>query len=105
MSCDDIVLSKDEIKSLKKLEKSGDMPLPNDIAKPLNKYNFVYQCSDEQDSLGQQIHNGKYQINDNGKRYLIYHNKTNKTKMIEWIRYLITTAIAVIALIISLMKS
>lgn len=100
----DMVLSKAEIKTLKKLNKSGDIPLPNDIAITLYKNNFVYQCSDEQDSLGQQIHNGKYHINDNGKRYLIYHNKTNKTKMIEWIRYLITTAIAVIALIISLMK-
>lgn len=41
------------------------------------------------------------QINDSGRQYLNRYNEAKKERSAEWIRYIITTFIAILALILS----
>lgn len=99
-----LILTKDELKALKSLKLNEDY-LPDTIAQVLLDYELIYSCTSGTNDSGFPIFNGKYKLNKNGQRYLVYHSEHSKTKFYELIRYIITTLIAITALIISLLKS
>lgn len=99
----DVFLTYNEVHSLKKLENSNTIKNSKHIDRLL-RYELI-QLNYSQLSPGNMpTHNGTFSITDFGKDYLLYLRKFNRMKFFEWVRYLITTAIAVIALIRTFLK-
>lgn len=98
-----IVLFDNELKCLKKLNKSEyPLMLEQNMLYQLHRYSLIKQVITGIDHYGEPITDGACTINDKGKRYLIYLKQNAKPYKTEWIRYSITTIIAVAALIISI---
>lgn len=98
-----IVLNKDETKCLKKLNKlKSKSKIENNIMTSLLDYSLIQQVITGQDNYGDPTTDGSCVINDRGKRYLIYLKQNSKPSRVEWIRYGITTIIAIAALIVSI---
>lgn len=95
----EVILKKEELKTLKALKKKPLRIEYNDVEHTLLAYalaKIVIIGTDENNNL---ITGGTYTITDTGERYLIYRNEIRNKKISEWLRYIITTAIAIIALI------
>lgn len=45
-----------------------------------------------------------FEIRDRGKNYLMYFRGIKRQRRIEWIRYIVTTAIAVVALVVAIIS-
>jgi hypothetical protein len=98
-----IVLAKEELKCLKKINKSKIPSVINqDIMFSLVDYSLIKQVITGQDDYGTPITDGSCEINDKGKRYLIFLKQKARPSKAEWIRYGITTIIAIAALIVSI---
>ena len=98
-----IVLDKNELRCLRKLNKSKTKNLISpDIMHSLLDYSLIRQVITGQDGYGSPITDGSCLINDRGTRYLIYLKQKAKPSKAEWIRYGITTVIAIAALIVSI---
>jgi hypothetical protein len=68
------------------------------------EYQLINQKIDGYDSNGFPICNGYCYLNETGKKFFLYKKSINRTKFFEWLRYGITTAIAIAAIIISLVS-
>lgn len=96
-----IVLTTHEMKLLKRLLKKNIISTKeNEVtASRLIKLHFIRELKKESIYF--------YEIRSRGKNYLLYSSALKKEKRVEWIRYLVTTAIAIIALavaVVSLIK-
>jgi|GEM_PF-5994839 len=69
-----IVLSKIELKALKTLNRNSPFVIDKQVAKVLLKAKLINKCFNGYDDIGNPIYNGKYSINDDGKKYLIWRN-------------------------------
>ncbi|GEM_PF-6859132 len=101
----EIILNKNEIILIKKLKKQYLHIEDDSVIQTLSKYQLIQKVYDGIDHDFNLIFNGDFEITDFGKRYLIYLERINKNSFWEWVRYIITTLIAVSALFISLLKA
>ena len=95
MDCfDQIVLTRDELKDLKKAYR-GKLRFrhidPNDA---LIKYGLLFCRRGKENPEVAAV-----RITDKGRRYVIYMNQRAAFRRVEWIRYIITTGIALAAFI------
>lgn len=95
----EIVLLKDELKILKKIKKANLKIENESVLHALKSYKLIEEVYADVDENFNLIHDGTYKIHNNGKRYLIYLKRIRKNTFWEWFRYIITTLIAVCALI------
>lgn len=101
----EIILKKDELNTLKKLKKHS-LKFENTTGiNALLSYKLIEPVITDVDYVGNLVTDGTFGISDKGSRYLIYLKSIHKNKSLEWLRYIITTVIAVIALIIAILKS
>ncbi len=98
---DKILISRSEKKALRKLQKYGLVELDKETFNYFFINDLVYQHGTECDAFGSIIPDGRCQLSETGKRFCLYRKAVISAKRIEWARYLITTAIAVAALIAS----
>lgn len=97
-----IHLSNKEIQAMKKIYRSNTAEIDYKTALPLVQHNLAIQNCNGIDSNGFLIPDGTYRISENGIRYMDKLNNLNREKLIANIKYGITTAIAVVAIIISI---
>ncbi len=99
----DVYLTFGEKLSLKNLKKQK--PIKNSKHFDRLMYYGLIQLNYVQFTPGNMpVNNGTYSITKFGKNYLIYLSTFNRTKFFEWLRYIITTIIAVIALMRTLQR-
>lgn len=98
-----IVLFKNELRCLKSLNKSKTSAVIDPvIMKDLLDYSLIKQVITGHDAYGYPITDGSCLIDTKGERYLVYLKQNAKPSIVEWVRYGITTVIAVAALILSI---
>lgn len=103
MDYKDVVLTKEEIHFLKELSKGEPLYPSLEIKRELLP--FVYEHSNgERDELGQFITDGRYGLSDEGERYLLYYDSARRKHRTSEFRGWITTVIAVLAFILSVMS-
>lgn len=95
----EVILNKDELKTLKTLRDKAIYIDNKAVEHTLSAYYFIEQTIVDADKYGDLISDGTYMISGRGERYLLYLSKIRKNRIFEWLRYIITTAVAIIALI------
>lgn len=93
-----IILTKDEYKILKRLNKQNICIENSNAFNILMYHNFIEQIADNVDENHNLIFGGTCKISEYGKRYLTYLKSGHKKIFWEWFRYIITTLIAILAL-------
>ena len=97
-SLENIVLTKQEQTLFKRFKNGQHIALQRDEAKCIWRFGLIEEHL-EWDGSVQLPWDGTFKISDKGKHYLQFQQEKRKRKQIEWIRYIITTAIAVAAFI------
>lgn len=109
---DDLLLSKEELQLLKSISRTGSIWLDDPRARTdectaLHRYGLV-QTADlpcypkKQQSIYSQINS--FSISEAGRQYLRRVERDSFQNRMMWVRYLITTGIAVLALILSIIS-
>ena len=99
-----IILTKHELKILKSLNKRGELIINDIDFDDLYHYGLIRHVMTGTDEYGDMKNTGASRIKDKGARFLIYVKQSKDRRKIEWIRYIITTCIALSALVISLIN-
>ena len=95
-----VLLDKRERKIFKRFKHSDTAVLTKDEFKLLRKKDLVKGVlGGQSDSFDITIDKGLCEISDNGRDYRLYKQFVAKSVAIEWVRYAVTTAIAVAAFI------
>lgn len=103
MDYKDVVLTKEEIQFLKLLSKGEPLYPKQEIESKLLPF-ICEHSSGAKDEFGQFIPDGRYVLSDEGKRYLIYYDSAMRKHRVSELRGWITTVIAVLAFILSVMS-
>jgi len=97
-----IVLTKEERKLFKRFKKEKRVKLDWSEARPLTHYDLITQNVTGQNSIGDSMSDGTYKLSSCGKKYFEYLRITELEKISSEIRGWITTVIAVLAFILSI---
>jgi hypothetical protein len=89
---------------LKKLTKKELLQFDASDTYDLEKLRLVHPRQIDSDSNGFPQYDDFFYLTDLGKRYYIFKKRLTNSKRLDWLRYGITTVIAVAALVISLLK-
>lgn len=98
MDFDKIVLSKEELEIMKQLTKNEPLQLGK-YSHNLEVLKFVNRRQMGINEYGTFQYDDFFFLSDLGKQYLAYNHSIRKASRGNWIRYWITTSIAIVALI------
>ena len=104
LSFTEIALTKSELKTLNGIDKEQMVlakSVPEKDAFRLERLDFI---SRKRFDCPEKGHQDFYQMNNLGHNYLLYIQSVKRRDLFENTRYVITTIIAVIALIVSILK-
>lgn len=104
MDYQNIVLLRKEQKILKKLSRTKTINLGGYEPFELLKNNFVEKYSEKRHPNGFLIFEGKYQITEDGIRYLKHQSIKRQEKISAELRGWVTTVIAVAAFVLSIIS-
>lgn len=94
----EIVLLKNELKALKSLKKSNKV-IDDDVRHVLLSCELAELVPLDTDDNNNLLFNNTCEISKKGERYLIYLKRIKSNKFWDWIRYIVTTLIAIYALL------
>lgn len=100
-----IILTKDELRILNKLNKQNSYIEDEKTCSILTYHGLIEQIYDNVDGNHNLIFGGTCKISEYGERYLVYLKRIRSKTIWEWIRYAVTTLIAILALGISLSRT
>lgn len=104
LNYNEIVLLKSEIKLLKSMKKGKKVRIDDMHLRSKFFRSMVMPVTSGQDELGNFITTGEYQINNKGLTYLEYYDFKRFHSISEFIRGWITTVVAFLALILSVIS-